>query len=267
MTGAVEAPVMKRVCVVQARMGSTRLPGKVLRDLVGRPMLARQLERLATCRSLDEIVIATSTDSADDPIARMASGMGIDVVRGSNDDVLARVVQAARETRADVVVRVTADCPLIDPSITDRVVDELTTHQESCDYASNVVRRTYPRGLDVEALFVDTLQRLDRLAQTAEEREHVTITIRSGQPGIFLVRSVEDAADNSDLRWTVDEQRDFMLVHRLYEELDLGRVIAPYPEILQYVRDHPELVRLNQDVATWSPPIAADLPHGRQGAR
>ena len=255
---------MRRVCVVQARMRSTRLPGKVLRDLVGRPMLVRQLERLMACQSIDEIVIATPSDSIDDPIAALATGLGFAVVRGSSEDVLSRFILAARETHADVVVRVTADCPLIDPSTTDRVVDELTTHQETCDYASNVVRRTYPRGLDVEALFVDTLERLDRLARTAEEREHVTVAVRSGQPGAFLIRSVEDETDNSDLRWTVDEERDFTLVHRLYEELDLGRVIAPYPVILQHVREHPELIRLNQDIATWTPTATADLTQGRQ---
>lgn len=258
---------MRRVCIVQARMLSTRLPGKVLRDLVGRPMLARQLERLTACRSIDEIVIATTTDTVDDPIAALGSELGFATVRGSSDDVLSRFLVAARDTRADVVVRVTADCPLIDPSTTDRVIDELTAHGNACDYASNVVRRTYPRGLDVEALFTDTLQRLDRLARTAEEREHVTVALRSGQPGIFLVRSVEDATDNSDLRWTVDEERDFTLVERLYLELDLGRVIAPYPEILQYVRQHPELTDLNQDIATWTPPVPAGPSPGRQGAR
>ena len=261
---------MRRVCVVQARMGSTRLPGKVLRDLAGRPMLARQLERLSGCHSIDEIVIATSIDAEDDSIASLVSGIGFNVVRGSRDDVLSRFILAAHETRADVVVRVTADCPLIDPSTTDRVVDELTTHSTASDYASNVVRRTFPRGLDVEALFVDALERLDRLATTAEEREHVTIMIRSGQPSLFLVRSVEDSTDNSDLRWTVDEERDFTLIQRLYDELDLGRVVAPYPAILQYVREHPELARMNQEVGTWTPsttaaPATADMPEGRHG--
>lgn len=226
-------------------------------------MLARQLERLAACRSIDEIVIATSMDPSDDPIATLASDLSLNVVRGATNDVLSRFVLAARETRAEVVVRVTGDCPLIDPSTTDRVVDELTSHRESCDYTSNVVRRTYPRGLDVEALFVDVLDRLDRLAQTAEDREHVTSAIRSGQPSTFLIRSVEDSSNNSDLRWTVDEERDFILVERLYDELDLARVIAPYQVILHYVREHPELTHLNQDIATWTPSAPADVSKGR----
>ena len=248
-------------------MGSTRLPGKVLRDLVGRPMLARQIERLMACRSIDEIVIATSMDPADDPIVALATDLGIRATRGSSDDVLSRFLSAARDTRADVVVRVTADCPLIDPSTTDQVVDELTNHADTCDYASNVITRTFPRGLDAEAFFVDTLQRLDRLARTAEEREHVTVHLRSGRPGLFLLRSVEDATDNSDLRWTVDEEADFTLVERLYLELDLGRAIAPYPEVLQYVRQHPELMDLNQEIATWTPSVTPEASHGRQGAR
>lgn len=255
---------MKRVCLVQARMGSTRVPGKVLRDLLGRPMLIRQLERLAACRSIDEIVIATTTNPSDDTVAQAADEAGIRVFRGPEDDVLARLVGAAQMARADVVVRVTADCPLIDPGTTDRVIDELTGNAGDCDYASNVVRRTYPRGLDAEALFVDTLLRVHRLAGTPAEREHVTLTIRSTRRGLFVIRSVEDTVDNSDLRWTVDEERDFTLVQRLFEELDLTNVVLPYAEILAHVRAHPELARMNQGVATWDPsPHSASVAEQR----
>jgi spore coat polysaccharide biosynthesis protein SpsF len=258
---------MKRVCLVQARMGSTRFPGKVLRDLLGRPMLIRQLERLAACRSIDEIVIATTTHPRDDAIALAADEAGVRVFRGPEDDVLARLVRAAQEAQADVVVRVTADCPLIDPGTTDRVIDELTGNAGDCDYASNVVRRTYPRGLDAEAFFVDTLLRVDRLAGTPAEREHVTVTIRSDRRGLFLIRSVEDTVDNSDLRWTVDEERDFTLVQRLYEELDLTHIVLPYGEILAHVRAHPELARKNQGVGTWDPSARSAGVADQGGAR
>jgi spore coat polysaccharide biosynthesis protein SpsF len=244
---------MKRVCLVQARMLSTRLPGKVLRDLVGRPMLMQQLERLKACRSIDEIVVATTKHESDDAIAMSGDKAGVRVFRGSEDDVLGRFIGAAHDAHADVVVRVTADCPLIDPGTTDRVVDELTDNAATCDYASNVEPRSFPRGLDVEALFLDTLHRIDRLARTTAEREHVTVTVRSEQGSLFLIRAIEDDVDNSDLRWTVDEERDFALVQRLYEELDLGRVVRPYAEILQHVRANPALSLMNQDVGTWDP--------------
>lgn len=246
---------MRRVCVVQARMGSTRLPGKVLRDLAGRPMLAQLLRRLRDCTSLDEIVVATSIAVSDDPIAEFGASEGVRVCRGSEADVLGRILDAARATQADVIVRVTGDCPLIDARVTDRVVDELTTDSSAADYASNVLRRTFPRGLDVEALYLDTLLRVDRLARTDPGREHVTITIRSERPHLFLARSVESDTDNSDLRWTVDEARDLELIGRLYEDLGLGERIVPYETVVDHVRQHPELASMNADIATWTPHI------------
>lgn len=246
---------MRRVCVVQARMGSTRLPGKVLRDLAGRPMLAQLIRRLRACGTLDEIVVATSIATGDDPIAELGVSEGARVFRGSETDVLGRIIEAALATQADVVVRVTADCPLIDPHVTDRVVDELTSNRSAADYASNVLRRTFPRGLDVEAMFLDTLQRVDRLAQTRAEREHATITIRSERPNPFLVRSVESDTDDSDLRWTVDEEQDFLLVERLFNALELGTCIVPYESVVDHVRQHPELANLNAGISTWMPRV------------
>jgi spore coat polysaccharide biosynthesis protein SpsF len=167
--------------------------------------------------------------------------------------VLSRYVGAARVAAADVVVRVTADCPLIDPALVDRVIEELVVHQADCDYASNVIQRTYPRGLDTEAFFWDTLLRLDRLGTSPAAREHVTIALRAERPALFLRRDITDEQDNSDLRWTVDTPQDMELVRRLYTALDLGARVAPYAEILAYVRSQPELAQLNQGVETWNP--------------
>jgi spore coat polysaccharide biosynthesis protein SpsF len=244
---------MKRVVIIQARMTSTRLPGKVLMELCGRPMLAQQIRRLRACRCVDEIMIATTVNETDDPVAELARREGVGCFRGSEHDVLARYVGAARSASADVVVRVTADCPLIDPLVTDTVINELTGHRSACDYASNVVERTYPRGLDVEAFFFDTLLRMDRLAESKSAREHVTIVPRSEHPELFLSRSVADVEDNSDLRWTVDTAADWQLVHALYEALSLGTEIVPYREMLLYVREHPEIAGLNAGVETWTP--------------
>ena len=243
---------MRRVIIVQARMTAIRLPGKVLMDVAGQPMLAQQLRRLKLCTLVDDIVVATTTNVADNPVAVLAHREQVGCFRGSEQDVLARYLGAAREARADIVIRVTADCPLIDPQVTDCVIRELTDHAMECDYASNVLRRTYPRGLDVEAFFWDTLLRIDRLARSAAAREHVTILPRSEHPELFLCRSVEDNQNNADLRWTVDTAADLEYVRQLYVALNLSTRTASYPEILSYVRNHIELLRTDE-VETWDP--------------
>jgi spore coat polysaccharide biosynthesis protein SpsF len=153
------------------------------------------------------------------------------------------------------VVRVTADCPLIDPAVTDRVINELVDRSACCDYASNVLERTYPRGLDVEAFFADVLTRMQRLASSAASREHVTLLPRSEMPYLFLCHSVTDAENNADLRWTVDTEADLRMIALLYERLDLGRRCLSYREVLRYVRAHPEVNALNVGVETWSPEV------------
>lgn len=244
---------MTRAIIVQARMTSTRLPGKVLMEVGRQPMLAQQIRRLQHCRLADTLVVATTTNSIDDAIAELAKKEGVACFRGDEQDVLSRFVGAARQAQARIVVRVTADCPLIDPAVTDRVIAELIDHAHECDYASNVQQRTYPRGLDAEALHWDTLLRLDRMARSHAAREHVTTLIRAEAPQLFLCRSVIDREDNSDLRWTVDTSADLALIRAVYQSLDLGSRVAPYPEVLAYVRAHPELSQLNAGTETWEP--------------
>ena len=246
---------MKRIAVVQARMGSSRLPGKVLADVAGRPMLAHLLNRLEKSRQLSGVVVATTDEPEDDEVAAVASELGAQVLRGSRDDVLSRYVLAQRETGAAVIVRITADCPLVDPEIVDLVTTALTASPD-CDYASNVLERTYPQGLDVEAFTADALARIDAIATSAEEREHVTWAVRFTHPALFRVRSVTDAEDNSDLRWTVDEERDLQLVRRLFRDLHLDARPMGYREILAHVRAHPELTQLGAEL---------DLPQPERG--
>jgi spore coat polysaccharide biosynthesis protein SpsF len=238
---------VKRVIIVQARMTSTRLPGKVLADLGGRPLLAQMLRRLMRCRRADEVVVATTTNAPDDAVVEVAGVEGARWFRGEEHDVLSRYLGAAREARADVIVRVTADCPLIDPEQVDRVIVALETDAGGADYAANVVERTFPRGLDAEALYRDTLQRIDRLAHSAAAREHVTHLVRERRD-LFIVRSVTDRQDNSDLRWTVDATVDLVMMRRLYEALSLGHRPLDYPRILAYVRSHPEISAINAHV-------------------
>lgn len=244
---------MRTVVILQARVASTRLPGKVLLDVLGRPMLARQIERLQRSTRADEIVVATTDQAADAPLAKLADECGVRWYRGDADDVLRRFVNAAREAAADVVVRTTGDCPLIDAVVLDRVIGELVEHHTACDYASNVIRRTYPRGLDTEAMFVDVLERMDRLATSTPAREHVTVYLRSERRELFLARDVCDTTDNSDLRWTVDDERDLQLIRALYEQLDLAHHRVPYHDLLAYVRQHNELCQMNAGGYTWTP--------------
>jgi|SRR5581483_4969104 len=244
---------MRTVIIVQARMTSSRLPGKVLMPIAGRPMLEQQLRRLRGCRMAQEIAIATTTNASDDPVAEIAWKQGCSLFRGSEYDVLGRYVGAARKACADVVVRVTADCPLIDAGVTDRVIQELLDRSDRCDYASNVLQRTWPRGLDVEAFFMDTLLRMDRLGRSPQAREHVTVGPRLEHPEVFLCHSVQDTRNNADLRWTVDTIQDLHLVRTIYEELGLDERLLAYPEILAWVRSRTDLVNLNRGIETWDP--------------
>jgi spore coat polysaccharide biosynthesis protein SpsF len=172
--------------------------------------------------------------------------------RGEEHDVLSRYLGAAREARADLVVRVTADCPLIDPGEVDRVILALESDAPGADYAANVVERTFPRGLDAEALFQDVLERIGRLARSAAAREHVTRLVYDRRD-LFLVRSVTDSQDNSDLRWTVDTPADLAMMRRLYEGLAHEREPLDYHDILAYVRRHPEISAMNAHVQQLAP--------------
>lgn len=207
---------MRVVGIVQARVGSTRLPGKVLMDLAGVPLALHTVRRLARATLVDQVVVATSSSSKDDSLVSLVEAEGIPYVRGSEEDVLSRFTLAARETEADVVVRVTADCPLIDPGVVDDVVGALLEDAAACDYASNVLRRTFPRGLDAEAMFTDVLTRIDRLATSPEAREHVTWLAYRERPDLFLLRSVElEDQDYSHLDWSVDTEEDLERVRQL----------------------------------------------------
>lgn len=228
-------------------MTSTRLPGKVLADLAGAPMLERELARLRRAATVDEIVVATTTNETDDPVVALCEGIGVSTFRGSEADVLSRFVGAADRFRADTVVRITADCPLIDPDVVNLVVR--TLHEAGNDYASNVAARTYPRGLDVEALTRGALERCASLATSLPAREHVTWLIHTERPELFSRSSVVSEVDGSDLRWTVDTPEDLEMVRRVYAGLRLAERHVTYPDILAWVRAHPEVARINAAVA------------------
>jgi spore coat polysaccharide biosynthesis protein SpsF len=227
-------------------MTSTRLPGKVLADLLGAPMLERQLNRLRRSNLVGEIVVATTTNATDDPVVALAERLELRSFRGSEHDVLSRYSDAAKMSDADVVVRVTADCPLLDAGVVDAVVAKL--RDESADYASNVMTRSFPRGLDVEAFTRGALERADELATSAPSREHVTWFIHTERPELFRRCGVESLTDASDLRWTVDTDADLRMVRAVYEGLSLAHRYASFPEILAWVRANPKIARINADV-------------------
>jgi spore coat polysaccharide biosynthesis protein SpsF (cytidylyltransferase family) len=243
---------MKTVAVIQARMGSTRLPGKVLADLEGAPMRARVVGRAGAASRVDEVWVACSDGPADDPIAEWCHGQGLPLFRGSEQDVLGRFVGTALAARADLIVRLTADCPLLDPALIDRTIAELISHQEA-DYASNVLARSYPRGLDVEAFTMRALARMDTLGRSEAAREHVTVVVRLERPDQFVVRSVVADRDDSDLRWTVDTRDDLEFVRTVYRRLGPDRGSFDHRGVVVWCRANPELARTDDNRQTWDP--------------
>jgi spore coat polysaccharide biosynthesis protein SpsF len=211
------AQIMGRtVAVVQARTTSSRLPGKVLMDINGEPMLIRILNRLSKCKELDEVVVACTDKSSDDAIHDLVWTHGIHVIRGSEQDVLSRYALAARETKADAVVRITSDCPMIEPEVVDRAVRALRSGHN--DMSSNSVKRSYPKGLDVEVVWADVLYRLDRMAITPQAREHVLWHCYKERPDLYVIKYVVDTSDNSHMSWTVDTQADLDHVRDLVKK-------------------------------------------------
>lgn len=203
--------------ILQARMSSTRLPGKVMKPLAGRPMIERQIERLRRCQTLDRLIVATSDDGSDDELATFLAGAGIELFRGSLSDVLARYAGAIEALSVrGAVVRLTADCPLADPLVIDACVR--LQAEAGVDYASNSFRRTYPRGLDVEVFGAEHLLEAAREASDPYDREHVTPFLYRN-PGRFSRAELVQPRDDSALRWTVDTPDDFAFVERVYEAL------------------------------------------------
>ncbi len=225
------------VAIVQARMGSSRLPGKTIADVAGRPLLLHVVERVKRARLVEKVVVATTDRAGDDPIATLCQQKGIQYFRGSEDDVLDRFYQTARASAADIVVRITADCPLIDPAVIDKVI--IRFQVGDCDYVSNTLRYTYPDGLDTEVFSFAALERAWRQAKKPSEREHVTPYLRTEK---FRVANVESESPVSPgkYRWTVDHFADLEFVRRIYEAFS-GKNDFGYKDVLQLLAERPEL--------------------------
>ncbi|MCJ7625376.1 MAG: glycosyltransferase family protein [Anaerolineaceae bacterium] len=238
----------RTIAIIQARMASSRLPGKVLKDIQGRPMLAWVVDRASYASSLDGIGVATTIDSTDDPIAALCREMKYSVYRGSSHDVLDRIYQAALLHRAEVIVRLTADCPLIDPVVIDHTVNEF--FRTGVDFAANRLpppwKRTYPNGLDTEVCTLDALERAWREADKPHQREHVMPYLYE-EEGRFRTFLVNHEPDYGHLRWTVDTPEDLELIQQVFARFE-GRDDFSWEEILELFEREHELAKINAAV-------------------
>lgn len=235
------------VCIIQARTGSIRLPNKIFFDLKGKPVLARVIERLQHSKLITKIVIACPDKQDDDVIGDYVKKnfVNVGIVRGSENDVLNRYYQAAKKFNADVIVRITSDCPLIEPKIVDRVIQ--TFLDRNNDYVSNMFgKRTYPRGLDTEVFSFAALERIQNEAKDLNDREHVTLYLRKN-PNKFSASNIEGEKDYSGYRLTLDEQKDYELIKAIYEALDKNEILQ-LESIISFLRANPMLAKINQDI-------------------
>ena len=235
---------MKTVAIIQARMGSTRLPGKVLMQICGRSMLDWVVTRTLHARMLDEVVVATTDSPADDAIVAECAQLGVPVFRGSEEDVLDRYHRAAEAYDAETVVRITSDCPLIDPEVVDLVVQAF--RDTAPDYAGNALERWFPRGLDCEAMSSAALMTAWRDARQPYERTHVTPYIYQ-HPELFRLASVRAPSNHGALRWTVDTVEDLEFVRAVYAGIQTTDAIS-YHDVLDLLQVQPKLAEINQGV-------------------
>ncbi|WP_019613208.1 cytidylyltransferase domain-containing protein [Psychromonas ossibalaenae] len=235
---------MKVVAIVQARCSSTRLPNKVLKKILGKPMLQQQIERIQRSRLIDKLVIATSTKTEDEGIVDLCRQLNVSCFTGSLNNVLERYYRAAGEYKADVIVRLTGDCPLTDAAVIDQVIKKHLNSNN--DYTSNIDPETFPDGLDVEVFNYKTLQQAELKAKKPSELEHVTPYIRNNKE--FIKGSLQSSQNYSQYRWTVDEPEDLEFVTQIYQQLGSTGQYFDADKIYQLLEEHPELLTINQNL-------------------
>lgn len=226
-------------------MSSSRLPGKVLRPIMGRPMMEYHLERLSRSRMIDKLIVATSDREEDYPICDLSEDLGVDYCRGSLDDVLDRFYQTSLEYPSDIIVRLTGDCPLADSEVIDRGIEFFLNNE--FDYVSNTVKRTFPIGFDFEVFYSSHLKNVWKEAELPSEREHVTPYFRN-HPELFSVGQYTNDVDLSHHRWTVDEPQDFEFVTKVFESLYPDNPTFSTDDVLKLLKQEPELMKINYDI-------------------
>jgi len=232
----------KIIAIIQVRLDSSRFPKKALSQLIDKPMIIHVIDRAKQSKHIDQLVVATSTRKIDDPIIDVVSKQGISVFRGSADDVLDRYYKAAKKYHADIIVRITGDCPLIDPVIIDKVIQCYIDGKY--DYVSNTIDQTYPDGLDTEVFSYKALEKTWKEAKLLSEREHVTPYIVN-HPEKFKLINVRNDVDLSHMRWTVDYEKDLEYVKEIYGRLYKKDSIFLMDDILQLLEKNPELNKIN----------------------
>ena len=235
--------IMNVVAIIQARMGSTRLGGKVLKEVCGKPLLWHLLYRLKHSKLINKIVVATTISSKDDVIVKKAVEWGYDVFRGSENDLLDRYYQAALKFKADPIVRISADCPLIDPKIVDMIIKEYL----SGIYDLAGTDDTYPDGLDTSVYSFSAIEKAWKEAKLPSEREHVGPYITK-HPEIFKIKSIPFMQDLSFMRWTVDEEKDYLFVKEIFERLYKEGEMFYTEEILALIKKEPKLMEINSNI-------------------
>jgi spore coat polysaccharide biosynthesis protein SpsF len=233
------------LAIIQARMASTRLPGKVMMEIIEKPILYWVFERVRRAELVDRVVVGTSVNELDDEIEEFCLANDIEVRRGDEDDVLNRFYEIVKELQPSLIVRITADCPLVDPEVIDGVIDGMGI--EGMEYCSNVIRRTYPRGLDTEVFTYEVLERVWKSAKLPYEREHVTPYIYNN-PDNFMLFNFNYDHNFTQIRLTVDEEKDLELVRCIYEELYKEGEIFTYEDVLNLLKEKPHLIEMNTDV-------------------
>jgi len=239
---------LKVIATIEARMGSSRLPGKVLFPANGKPMLQHMVERVQKSALVDEVVIATVKGKDNDPIVDLAESLGIPYYRGSEDNVLLRVVEAARSRQADVIVQLTGDCPLIDPDLIDECVE--TFMGNNWDYVANELIRSYPIGFDVAVMSVDLLaSTVHKLDLSERDKEHVTTYIVD-RPDEYRLLNVKARShlDHPELEVTLDTSEDYKLLRQIIEKLSPEKPDFKAADVINYLLDYPEVARLNESV-------------------
>ena len=237
---------MSVVAFIQARVGSTRLPGKVLMDLGGKPVVLRVIERVRKASNVDEVLVVTTFDPKDLPIVKLCAEIGVRVFCGSEDDVLDRFYQAAKLLKPEHIVRITADCPVMDPAVVSRVVAQHL--QGNSDYTSNTIEEHFPDGEDVEVFSFEALKRAWKEADLMSEREHVTLYIRN-HPERFSLSSVKSDLNLSNQRWTLDTDKDYAFLTSLYKELGSRDEYFGMDEIIALLTERDELNTINAGMA------------------
>ncbi|NLT23674.1 MAG: NTP transferase domain-containing protein [Syntrophorhabdus sp.] len=235
---------MKIVAIIQARMGSSRLPGKVMADIAGKPMIHHVVSRIRRAKTVDLVAVATSTHESDDILASYCTDAGIPCFRGSENDVLDRYYRAAEHFGADIIVRLSSDCPLHDPDVVDMTVRTLL--EGEADFVSGGLETTFPDGLDAAAFPMTTLEKTWREATLRSDREHVTTYIHKN-PSLFRKKSIRNTEDLSNHRWTVDEPRDLEFVRRVYALL--GEKPFGMRDVLELLDRHPEITTINAGIS------------------